>query len=108
MRDYISIGSVPFEEDCIQVGKDNYHEMSRIECRVFIDQLTRIFGKGTENNKIRAKSFPHDFGSYLEVVVFFDDEDQDSLEYAFKVEGEFPAKWDEEALKQLNELGYKL
>lgn len=108
MRDYITIGSTPYGEDCAQVGRNNYYEMSRIECKVFTKQLLRIFGKGTENNSIVTKSFAHDFGTYREVCVYFDDLDEASTNYAFNIEGDTPEFWDDEAKVELESLGYKL
>ena len=106
MKDYLEIGSVPSDEPCCGVGADNYYEMSRIECQVFKKQLKRIFGEGTENNSIVIKSFNHDFGSYSEVCVYFNDQDEESLDYAFKIEGECPENWDDEAIQDLKNAGY--
>jgi hypothetical protein len=108
MRDFINVASVPYDEECSGVGSENYFNMSRLECMVFAKQLGRQFGEGTEYNNIVIKSFPHDFGTYREVCVYFDDNIPESVDYAFNIESETPDKWDEEALKELQELGYKL
>jgi hypothetical protein len=99
--DYLSIGATPAEETCAQVGKEGYSEQSQKECRAFVNQLVRQFGQPPEGARITVKSFPHDFGSYREVCVVYNDNIEEAIEYAFKIEAESPANWDEEAKKEL-------
>lgn len=94
MRDYLSIGSTPCDEPCAQVGSDGYHDQTRRESAAYIAQLRRMFGPEPEGASLRVKSFPHDYGSYHEVVCYFDDQLPASMEYAFKCEREGPANWD--------------
>ena len=47
------------------------------------------------------KSNPHDFGTYLEVVAYFDDSYPESVEWAFGIEANTPAEWDREARQEL-------
>lgn len=108
MRDYLTISSVPYGEPCAQVGSDNYDRNSRLECVAFIGQIRRELGDEPNGAVLRAKSFPHEFGSYREVVVVYDDNYDDAVEYAFKIEANAPEFWDETALKELKEGGYTL
>lgn len=108
MRDYLTIGSVPYGEPCAQVGSDNYDRNSRLECKAFIGQITREFGFEPNGAFLMIKRFPYEFGSYREVVVFYDDNYDDAVEYAFKIEANAPEFWDETALKELKEGGYTL
>ncbi len=101
MRDYINIGPSPCDEDCAQVGKEDYVERSKKECRAFLNQLKRVFGEPPEGAVLSIKQFDHDFGTYREVVCYFDDAYPESVEYAFKLEGDTPATWDEQARKEL-------
>ena len=104
MRDYISIGSSPSEEPCAQVGTDNYPTQSSRECLVFKHQLERMFPNPPEGAYLSVKAFPHDFGTYREVVCYYDDEDdgeESSQSYALKLERETPSNWDDEAKKEL-------
>jgi hypothetical protein len=101
LKDYIEIGPTPVEEDCVQVGADNYGGLARRECNVFIEQLRRVFGTEPEGARLAIKRNPHDFGEYLEVVCHYDDELPDSVEYAFKLEAKTPANWDDEAKAKL-------
>ena len=101
MRDYITLGPCPCDEDCAQVGQDDYSERSRKECRAYFCQLRRQFGEEPEGTMFGAKSFPHDLGSYREVVIYYNSENGAALDFAYKVEDELPGEWDEEARKEL-------
>ena len=100
-RDYLVIGSVPAAEDCAQVGTPNYKSQAIKECRAFIEQLRRQFGPEPVGARLERKEFPHDFGSYDEVVVWYDEDNQEAIDYAFKLEAEMPEKWDSQAMLQL-------
>jgi hypothetical protein len=102
MIDYVEIGSTPAEEDCEQLGPNYDPEQARLECRTFIGQLRRQFGEEPAGARLVVKSNPHDFGTYLEVAVKFSDENEEAAEYAFKLESESPAQWDDAALIELS------
>jgi len=93
MKDYVSIGSAPAEEPCAQVGEPDYPEKSREECRRFIALIRKALGPEKGSARLAVKSFPHDFGTYREVVCYFDDEDEKGADYAFKCESESPGTW---------------
>ena len=101
MRDYLNIGSSPACEDCAQVGSDYYFDRSRIELRAFRNELIRVFGEPPFGAELRIKAFPHDFGTYHEVVCYFDDNEPESMEYAFRMENHAPENWDREALQEI-------
>ena len=98
MLEHLFIGSSPTDESCAQVGQDNYMEESRIECRRFIDLIRKKFGDEPEKTRLAIKSSPHDFGTYLEVVVYFNPEDEESRQYAYAVEDNTPATWWDESV----------
>lgn len=100
-REFVNIGSSPAEEDCAQVGSENYQELARKECSAFIAQLRRQFGQEPDGAELRVKRHQHDFGTYLEVVCYYDERSEAATEFAFKCEGEGPAEWDEEAKREL-------
>jgi len=113
MLDYMTIGSSPVEESCAQVGSDDYSKKSRIECRVFKHQLKRLFPDGT----FGIKTFPHDFGSYSEVVAYFDADNAESglspgakeeMDAAYAAEANTPMRWDEQAIEELKQGGIVL
>ena len=93
MRDCIYIGSTPPEEDCVSVGGD-YQKM-RAECQRYIRALRHKLGPEPGSARLGIKREEHDFGSYCEVVCYFDTDDRPALDYALKCEGEGPLRWNE-------------
>jgi hypothetical protein len=55
-----------------------------------------------------VSSNPHDFGTYLDLQIVYDDDSEESCEWTFRVEADLPGKWDKEAKAQLELEGYKL
>ena len=95
MKDYLNIGSAPIEEDCVQVGTDNYMQDSRKECQRFVDLLNMKFPNKPNGVDFKIKSFPHEFGTYREVVVSYDDSVEEQVEFAFMVEDQTPLTWED-------------
>ena len=93
MRDFINIGSTPSEEDCAQVGSDGYYEKATEECHRYLKCLRQHFGLEPVGAKLGIKGFDHDFGTYYEVVCYFDTEDREAIDYAFRVESGAPGRW---------------
>lgn len=107
MRDYISIGSTPNDEQCVQVGEENYYERSQLECKTYIKQLERVYGTPPPGSYFKTAGYPHDFGTYYEVEFRYTDDSEAHLEYLF---GNDHGKkgcemgcdtWDEESRKKL-------
>ena len=94
MRDYIDIGSSPSEEDCAQVGSPDYERRARTECARFIELIRKTLGEEPPGAHLAVKSNPHDFGTYYQVVCYFEGSDEEAREYAFRCESEAPARWD--------------
>lgn len=104
MIEYLEIGPVPAGEDCAQVGSIDFRNQSKREMRAYINQLKREFPAYDEHNvRFVAKYFPHDFGSYGEVCVEYDTDDEVATTFAFKVDNFIPMQWDEEALEELDD-----
>ena len=99
MKDLTYCGSSPPDEACAQFGADDYHEKARAECAAWRDALRRAHGPEPIGARLAIKSNPHDFGSYLEVVCYFDPEIEAAAEYAYKCEGEGPATWEAAGVK---------
>jgi hypothetical protein len=98
-KDYMEIGSVPANEPCIGVGQDDYHRISRTECSTFKQQLLRQWqDKLIPGVGFVIKSYPHDFGTYHEVCVVYDDDNEAQTDLAVEIQNEMPEKWDSEAL----------
>jgi hypothetical protein len=94
MRDYISIGSSPYDEPCAQVGQPDYTRKARAECIRFIQLLRKTFGPEPEGAWLSVKWFEHDFGSYCEVICYYNTDIPASVDYALRCEAETPATWD--------------
>ena len=95
MENYLVLAPAPTEEDCAQVGTADYVARARAECRRFIALLRKTFGPEPEGGRLAVKSFPHDFGDYLEVICYFDDTLPESVAYACRCEDNLPATWDD-------------
>ncbi len=107
MMDELSIGPVPYNEPCAQVGQPDYMQRGRKECNAFKSQLERVLGEPPAGTWFAVKSFPHEFGSYLEVVVKYTEDSAESTAYAFKAESDSPGEWDEIAKAELAGTGVK-
>ena len=99
------IGSSPYGEDCAQLGTDDYTRRARAECTAFVNQLRRHFGEEPPAARLRVKGFPHDFGTYYEAVIVYDCEDEAAANYADRVMGSGPEKWDDAAREELRAHG---
>jgi len=92
--DYLSLGPVPADEDCAQVGQPDYGSRARAECRRYISLLRKKFGPEPGKARLELKGCPHDFGTYYDVVVGYDEDDKESVEYAFRLERDAPSRWE--------------
>lgn len=102
MRDYITLGGTPYDEDCAQVGSENYRQRAMLECRLYKAMLCDLFPNIPDSCEFKVKAFPHDFGTYHEVCIMYDSDDEKACEFAFSVENNLPANWDDNARKELN------
>lgn len=93
MKETLEIGPVPSDEECAQVGSPDYEERALAECQKFRECLMRYFGTPPEGARLVITRNPHDFGTYYEVAVKYDTNNEKACEYAYKVEGEAPTKW---------------
>lgn len=101
MRNYLNIGCTPTEEDCFPCASP----LQRAETQIYRDQLRRAF----PNGEFSVKGFSHDFGTYYEVVGWYDDEDKTeegvkATFAAWKAEQDSPMYWDAQALPLVLEL----
>lgn len=106
MKDYLYLGPTPADESCVQVGDSDYKEKSTIEMDTFINQLYRHFGDEFFQDAgiyLKKKWNSHDFGTYGEVVVVYDDENADSTNAAFHIESHCPENWDDESIENLQQ-----
>ena len=91
MEDYLCLGPVPAFENCQQVGTDSYdYDRDTADLK----RYKAILQERWPEAHFAVKSFPHDFGTYREVVVYYDTEDPNPI--ALEVEANLPTTWDEE------------
>lgn len=99
--DTLELACAPTEEPCEQVGGYYDRRRARAECRALIGQLVRMHGEPPEGVRLIIAMHRHDFGTYHEVAVQFDDRDEAAIDYAFKLERKLPAYWDAAAREEL-------
>lgn len=106
-KDWINLGTIPYDEDCAQTGVTIDHEkMNKIECQVLIEQLEETFPESVGMYKRNTNH--HDFGTYYDVEIGFEEGNEQQMDIAFKVEENYPANWTDKSKERLKELGYKL
>lgn len=96
MREYLTLGPVPVEEDCVQVNSNHDYlpEMSK-EVRRYVELLDNRFINRPEGAYFGVKNENHDFGQYKEAAVFYDTNDAEAEQFAFFVECNLPMTWGE-------------
>lgn len=96
---HISLGSAPADESCAQVGTEDYETLARSECKRYLKLLRDFYfevrGSMPVGLNFRIKSNPHDFGSYLDVIVEFDENDEEAMNAALWLDNNKPAEWPE-------------
>lgn len=97
IRQWVTVGSTPYEESYATVRMPDYAYRARQECARFIRQLRKINGVEPIGARLFVKGFPLDnFGTYYEVACEYDPENKKALWYAFNVADNLPARWDAE------------
>ena len=90
----ISLGAVPAREACAQVGETDYAERAFAECQRYEALLRRAIGPEPPGARLRIRRSAPDLGSYLELVVEYDDENVIARAYAIRCEREAPTRWE--------------
>lgn len=94
MLEYIELGCSPAQEDCVQVGHEDYHRLARAECMRYLELIRKYCGEEPPGARLAIKLFPHDFGSYYEVICYYETNSEEAMDYAFDLEANAPAYWD--------------
>ena len=98
MREWLTLGPVPYEEDCVQVNSNEDYLPAMVkEVRKFVQLLDNRFLNIPENAYFGVKSENHDFGPYKEAAIYYDTDDTESEQFAFFVETNLPATWSDES-----------
>jgi hypothetical protein len=97
---YLAIGASPFNEEAYDAPANP--ELDRQVCWIFRAQLERAFPiPDGLPVRYRVATNQHDFGSYREVEVGYDEKDAEAAAYAYHVEANTPSAWDQEAREAL-------
>lgn len=97
MKNYVELGSAPYDETGAQVGQEGYFEQVKKELREFKRMMEVIWPAVNERCWYQVKGFEHDFGKYYELVAVFENDGTESSEWAFMAEKKVPGEWDEKA-----------
>src|SRR6266542_3099848 len=98
---YLEIGCGPAYEDCALVHSPYYQEQMQRETREFMRMIRETVGPEPVGARLAVKAFSHEFGTYHEVVCYFDELKPTSVEYAYRCEAEAPTEWDARARSAL-------
>lgn len=93
-RDSISLGPTPAAENCQQLGPLYDAIAARLEVARFRDLLVSLFPPPA-GARYKIASNAHDFGTYYDLEIVFNDADEEAAEYAYMVEGAAPEYWPE-------------
>ena len=90
----ISLGAVQVQESCAQVGEAGYAERALAACQRYEALLRRAIGPEPHGARLRIRRSAPDLGSYLELVVEYDDENVVARAYAIRCDREAPTRWE--------------
>jgi len=102
----ISIGATPSGEPCAQLGSNNYEQLSATEIKAYSNQIKRMFPDMPMGIRFKKQANNHDFGVYHELAIQFDENNEEAVEYAYRVDGSVPEYWDEDAKIELESNNY--
>lgn len=91
MRNFEYLGNCPVQENGLQFNQDGHYEEV---CR-FRDMLRAKYINLPDSVSFAVKANPIDEGAYYEVIVRFDDDDQESSECAYYIQENYPQFWSE-------------
>ena len=94
---WISLGTSPLDEKCVQVSEGLYLDDMKKEAKRYkslldhkIDELDKI--------SFRIKTDEHDFGPYLTIDLLYDTDDKESRKQAIYVENNLPLTWEDSSV----------
>lgn len=105
MRDLVYLGSAPPDEPCAQVGSYGYREAVLDQCKRYIALIRKTVGIELFGAKLKVEWQEHDFGSYAEVVCWYDDAIDGAREYAYRCESDGPLTWDPLGIEEFERSG---
>jgi hypothetical protein len=97
MRDYLDLDTTPADEDSAQLGAEGYRDKAHAEYLRMVELLTRKFGHLPMGASYQFKGCPHDFGTYYQLRLHYDEDFKESVEFAYAVEDNWPKTWEDDA-----------
>jgi len=90
----ISLGAVPARESFTRAGEAGDAQRAHAECRRYVALLRDAIGPEPRGAQLRIRRSEPERGSYLEVVVEYDDENNVARAYAIRCDREAPTTWE--------------
>jgi hypothetical protein len=98
MKDFYDFETTPVDEDCTQVSKtENYMPAMKQEAYRMLEICKKLW----PSLYWKVQSNPHDFGSYLSIRCYYDDEDEAQSKAFYDAEANWPATWAEAEQRSL-------
>lgn len=95
--DFDLLSTTPPDEPCAQTDDANYHATATAEGIRYMKLLRESLGAEPVGSKMSLRRNPHDYGSYITVVYFFDDDNEEHWKYMHRLEEEGPQHWEQAA-----------
>ncbi len=95
--EWFDFDTVPYEEQCAQVGEPDALQKMKDEVKRTKALLIQKFGEPPIGVLLRPHRNEHDFGSYYSLRVYYNPNLPDAVAYAFACDGDFPRTWDDTA-----------
>src|SRR5947209_4058782 len=83
-----------FPPNCDCISQRKYASILR-------KQLIRMFGTPPKGIHFKTCFNDHDFGGYITLKIIAISNNKETIDYFQEIDEEFPAKWDEEALREI-------
>ncbi len=106
--EYYEFDTVPYGEECAQVGSIDYKKMANLEIVVLIDQIKRTYGNIPDGIVFKKAECYHDFGTYYEIRCYYNEDVEKQVEYVMSIEQNFPKHWDKTSKNILKNDGYNI
>jgi hypothetical protein len=104
----LNIGPCPADEVPAQLGTAHYHQLAKLEIQLFKQQLTEELATKYPDFgclvRFKTTSNPHDFGTYHDLDVIYDPENEIAESQAFYCEGWASTVWTPERRQTINTL----
>ena len=92
-RGVISLGAVPARERFTPGGEVGDAHRALAECRRYVELLRDAIGPEPHGAELQIRRAAPERGSYLEVVVEYDDQNNVARAYAIRCDREGPTTW---------------